>query len=99
MQTKGKDLSTHATALGTALGHIVAGFFIILFSTYFFLADGHLIWAWVVRIFPRAARSRADSSGRVAWVSLTQFVRATVLVAGTDALGIMIVRSSSTCPW
>ncbi|MGZ6826832.1 MAG: AI-2E family transporter, partial [Mycobacteriales bacterium] len=65
-------------------------FFIILFSTYFFLADGHLIWAWVVRIFPRAARSRADSSGRVAWNSLTQFVRATVLVAGTDAIGIMI---------
>jgi predicted PurR-regulated permease PerM len=91
VQTKGKDLSTHATELGTALGHIVAGFFIILFSTYFFLADGHRIWAWVVRIFPRAARSRADSSGRVAWVSLTQFVRATVLVAGTDAAGVMIV--------
>jgi predicted PurR-regulated permease PerM len=91
VQTKGKDLSTHAIELGTALGHIVAGFFIILFSTYFFLADGHRIWAWVVRIFPRAARSRADSSGRVAWVSLTQFVRATVLVAGTDAAGVMIV--------
>jgi predicted PurR-regulated permease PerM len=91
VQTKGKDLSTHATELGTALGHIVAGFFIILFSTYFYLADGHRIWAWVVRIFPRAARSRADSSGRVAWVSLTQFVRATVLVAGTDAAGVMIV--------
>jgi predicted PurR-regulated permease PerM len=91
VQTKGKDLSTHATELGTALGHIVAGFFIILFSTYFFLADGHRIWAWVVRIFPRAARSRADSSGRVAWVSLTQFVRATVLVAGTDAIGVMVV--------
>jgi predicted PurR-regulated permease PerM len=91
IQTQGKELSTHATELGTALGHIVAGFFIILFSTYFFLADGHHIWAWVVRIFPRAARSRADSSGRVAWVSLTQFVRATVLVAGTDAIGIMIV--------
>lgn len=91
VQTQGKELSTHATELGTALGHIVAGFFIILFSTYFFLADGHLIWAWIVRIFPRAARGRADSSGRVAWVSLTQFVRATVLVAGTDAIGIMIV--------
>jgi len=62
----------------------------VLFATYFFLADGHLIWAWLVRIFPRAARSRADSSGRVAWHSLTQFVRATVLVAGTDAVGIMI---------
>ena len=91
IEKQGKDVASRASEVGTALGHIIAGFFIILFSTYFFLADGHLIWAWVVRIFPRAARSRADSSGRVAWVSLTQFVRATVLVAGTDAIGIMIV--------
>jgi predicted PurR-regulated permease PerM len=66
VQTQGKENGTAATEIGTALGHIVAGFFIILFSTYFFLADGHRIWAWVVRIFPRAARSRADTSGRVA---------------------------------
>jgi predicted PurR-regulated permease PerM len=32
-----------------------------------------------------------DSSGRVGWTSLTQFVRATVLVAGTDAIGVMII--------
>ena len=62
----------------------------MLFATYFFLADGAMIWTWVVRIFPRAARTRADSSGRVAWRSLTQFVRATVMVAATDAIGIMI---------
>jgi predicted PurR-regulated permease PerM len=79
-----------ATEVGTAVGHIVAGLFIVLFATYFFLADGTMIWTWIVRIFPRAARTRADSSGRVAWRSLTQFVRATVLVAGTDAIGIMI---------
>jgi predicted PurR-regulated permease PerM len=91
IESQGKDAASRANELSATLGHIVAGFFIILFSAYFFLADGHLIWAWVVRIFPRAARSRADSSGRVAWVSLTQFVRATVLVAATDAIGIMVV--------
>jgi predicted PurR-regulated permease PerM len=91
IQSQGKDLASRASDLGTTLSHILAGFFIILFSTYFFLADGHVIWAWVVRIFPRAARSRADSSGRVAWRSMTQFVRATVLVAGTDAMGIMVI--------
>jgi predicted PurR-regulated permease PerM len=85
-----KEIVTRLTEVGTAIGHIVAGFFIILFATYFFLADGDRIWSWVVRIFPRASRARADSSGRVAWTSLTAFVRATVLVAFTDALGIMI---------
>ena len=65
----------------------------MLFSTYFFLADGDRIWAWFVRLSPRAARARVDSSGRVAWISLTQFVRATVIVAITDAVGVMIAAS------
>ena len=80
----------NVTEVGTAVGHVLAGFFIVLFATYFFLADGERIWAWAVRIAPRAARPHVDSSGRVAWISLTQFVRATVIVAATDAVGIMI---------
>ena len=79
--TGADGMVTRATEVGTAVGHVVAGFFIVLFSTYFFLADGERIWSWLVRIAPRAARERVDASGRVAWVSLTQFVRATVLVA------------------
>ncbi len=81
------------TNIGSALGHILAGLFLVLFSTYFFLADGERIWAWFVRLAPRAARANVDSSGRVAWVSLTQFVRATVIVAITDAVGVMIAAS------
>lgn len=88
---RSKDIEIgQVTEWGTALGHAFAGLFIVLFATYFFLADGHRIWAWLVRIFPRAAREAADSSGRVAWVSLTQFVRATVIVALVDAVGVMI---------
>jgi predicted PurR-regulated permease PerM len=90
---------SRVTEVGTALTHIVAGFFIILFATYFFLADGNRIWSWVVRIFPRASRSRVDSSGRIAWTSLTAFVRATVLVAFTDALGVMIVAAVLRVPF
>ncbi|MGC4110205.1 MAG: AI-2E family transporter [Nocardioides sp.] len=92
LQGKAKDgtVVSQITNIGSALTHILAGLFLVLFSTYFFLADGARIWAWVVRIAPRAARSRVDSSGRVAWVSLTQFVRATVIVAVTDACGVML---------
>ena len=71
----------------------------MLFATYFFLADGNRIWGWVVRIFPRASRERADSSGRIAWTSLTAFVRATMLVAFTDALGVMIVAAILKVPF
>ena len=87
------------TEFGTVLTHVLAGFFIILFSTYFFLADGERIWAWFVRLAPRAGREHVDSSGRVAWISLTQFVRATVIVALTDALGIMVVAAILGVPF
>jgi len=81
----------HATEVGSRVSHFVAGFFIALFVAFFFLYDGARIWRWVVRIFPRATRERVDSSGRAAWGSLTAFVRATVLVALADAIGIVLV--------
>lgn len=90
---------SQVTEVGTAVGHVFAGFFIVLFSTYFFLADGDRIWAWVVRIAPRTARDRVNSSGQVAWVSLTQFVRATVIVALVDAIGVTIVAAILGVPF
>ena len=83
---------------GVALD-VFAGLFIVLFSTYFFCAEGERIWGWLVRLAPRAARSRMDSSGRVAWVSLTQFTRATVIVAAVDAVGIMIIATALQVPF
>lgn len=76
------------TEVGTQVGHFVAGFFIALFALFFFLYEGDRIWSWSVRLFPRASRDKVRSSGRAAWGSLTAFVRATVLVALADAIGI-----------
>lgn len=90
---------TRIGEVGATLGHVVAGFFIVLFATYFFIADGNRIWAWLVRLAPRTAREQVDSSGRVAWRSLTQFVRATVIVAAVDALGIVIVAAVLGVPF
>ena len=90
---------SRVTAVGTVVGTGVAGFFIMLFGAYFFLADGQRIWAWLVRIAPRAARERIDESGRVAWISLSQFVKATVLVALADALGVMLAAAVLGVPF
>jgi putative heme transporter len=93
------EIFSRLSEVGAAVGHVLAGFFIVLFSTYFFLADGERIWAWFVRLSPRASRVLVDGSGRVAWVSLTQFVRATVIVAATDAIGVMIVAAVLGVPF
>jgi predicted PurR-regulated permease PerM len=77
--------------VGATVGHVLAGFFVVLFTTYFLLYQGDLIWSWIVRLFPRDTREVVDGSGRAAWVSLTAFVRATVVVAFVDAVGITAV--------
>ncbi|KAA1423095.1 AI-2E family transporter [Mumia zhuanghuii] len=89
--SSGTGVVDRVTEVGTTVTHFFAGFFIVLFATYFFLYQGGRIWDWVVRLFPRNARESVDTSGRIAWASLTSFVRATVLVALVDAIGIAVV--------
>jgi putative heme transporter len=75
----------------TTAGHVVAGLFIALFATIFFTFDGRGIWRWLVGLFPAEARERVHGSGVRAWAVLTAYVRATFLIALTDALGIALV--------
>jgi predicted PurR-regulated permease PerM len=88
ISTTDSSVLTRISAVGATITHAVAGFFIALFSAFFFLYEGDRIWSWVVALFPRAARDRVYSSGQTAWRSLTAFVRATVVVALIDAMGI-----------
>lgn len=85
------EVITQATEIGSRVSYFVAGIFIVLFAVFFFLYEGGRIWTWVVGLFPRRSRAKVNSSGLAAWGSLTAFVRATVLVALADALGIALV--------
>lgn len=82
----GQVLRVTATA-----GHVVAGLFIALFATIFFIYDGRRIWSWIAGLFPTAARGQVRGSGERAWVVLTSYVRATFLIALVDAVGISLV--------
>ena len=84
------NLGRTAASVGLTATHFIAGIFITLFALFFFLYDGPRIWNWVVRLFPRVARSRVASSGRIAWDQLSAFVRATIIVAFVDAVGIAL---------
>lgn len=82
------NIGSMAATVGLTAGHFIAGIFIALFTLFFLLYDGPGIWRWIVRLFPRAARDRVMSSGHIAWDQLSAFVRATVIVAFVDAVGI-----------
>jgi predicted PurR-regulated permease PerM len=71
-------------------GHVITGFFLAVFAAIFFLHDGERIWRWLQRLLPAEARDRLDVAARRGWVTLTAYVRATVIVALVDGAGIGI---------
>jgi predicted PurR-regulated permease PerM len=77
-----------ALSIGSTLGHVLTGALLTLFSVLFILIDGRSIWGWIVRIFPKNARSAVDGAGRAGWTTLRNFAKVQVLVASIDALGI-----------
>jgi len=83
-------LTSGALSTATTLGEVVAGFFLVLFTLFFYLRDGGQIWTFLCRMLPRGARIPTARAGHYAWHTLVSYVRATVLVAFVDAAGIGI---------
>jgi predicted PurR-regulated permease PerM len=88
IQRDSQALLTGALSVGTSAGRFLAGVALTLFATLFILIDGDRIWHWVVRLFPRRARSAVDGAGHAGWGTLTSFVRVQIFVAFVDAVGI-----------
>lgn len=88
LQEDTEVLFAGALSVGTTAGQILAGVLIALFTTLFFLIDGHTIWQWVVRLFPQRARTALSGSGAAGWITLTTFVKVQIFVAAVDAIGI-----------
>src|ERR671910_927386 len=84
-------ITAGALSTATLAVEVVTGIVLSLFTLIFFLYDGDRIWAWLVRLFPRVARGRIDTAGRLAWRTLTQYVRGTLLVALFDGTLITIL--------
>jgi predicted PurR-regulated permease PerM len=85
-----EDLATGAITTATTVGEVFTGIVLALFTLFFFLKDGRSIWLWLVGLFPSDARAYLDEAARRAWRTLISYVRATVVVALVDAVGIGI---------
>src|SRR4029453_9447885 len=82
------SLTETGVATAATLFEIVTGALLVLFATFFFLRDGRKIWRYLVRLFPVNARWSLSDAGAASWSTLGSYVRATVLVAFIDAVGI-----------
>lgn len=86
------DNSKEVTSAGlegvTVLLEFLSGAVLAMFITLFLLYDGARIWGWVLKLVPAGAREGVAGAGPRAWVTLTGYVRGTVIVALIDAIFI-----------
>jgi len=91
LKASGSTIAAYAAELGAGVGHFLAGLAIALFSLFYFIYDGRGIFTFVLRFFPRASRDRVDQAALRGWRALSSYVRATILVALADSIGVLIV--------
>jgi putative heme transporter len=91
LTASGSTIAGYAAEFGASVGHFLAGLALALFSLFYFIYDGRGIFTFLLNFFPRAARDRVDQAALRGWGSLSSYVRATILVALVDSIGVLIV--------
>jgi putative heme transporter len=91
IKTNQGKLVSGAVATARTLFEVLGGLALALFSTFFMLRDGDIIWRWVLRLVPAPARQQVDEAGRRGWFSLGGYVRGQVLIAFIHAVTITIL--------
>uniref|UniRef100_UPI003D93A119 AI-2E family transporter n=1 Tax=Gordonia sp. B7-2 TaxID=3420932 RepID=UPI003D93A119 len=81
-------VTSGALATATTAGEIVTGALLTVFLLIFFLYGGGQIWRFLVGVVPATSRRRVWGAGIAGFGTLIGYVRATVVVALVDALGI-----------
>jgi putative heme transporter len=91
LTASGSTIAGYAAEFGASVGHFLAGLALALFSLFYFIYDGRGIFSFLLNFIPRASRDRVDQAARRGWGSLSSYVRATILVALVDSIGVLIV--------
>lgn len=74
--------------VGATTADFSAGLLICLLATFFFLHQGDRIWRFLLLFLPKHSRRPAHEAARRGWVSLGSYVRAQLVVAAINAVGI-----------
>ncbi len=90
LQENRESLTSGALSTATTATRVLADFFLVLFATFFLMRDGRGIFNFLVSLTPVEARDPLTDAGNASWTTLVAYVRATVLVAFIDAVGIGI---------
>lgn len=87
LRSSQSGIASSALTTASALASFAAGILLGLFTLFFLLRDGGKIWRFVQRVScPPRLHDRLDAAGRRGFAALVAYVRATAVVALTDAL-------------
>jgi predicted PurR-regulated permease PerM len=81
-------LTSGALSTAATITELVTAAVLVLFTLIFFLYGGRNIFQYVTKIVPADVRDRVLEAGRAGYGALTGYIRATFLVALTDAAGV-----------
>ncbi len=90
VSSHGSAVASTAVSTGKTLLDILTGLVLAIFVVIFLLYDGEGVWNFLLRGFPTTTRGRVDRAGRSAWVTLSHYVRGTLLVAAFHGIVIAI---------
>lgn len=74
-------IASTALSTGKTVLSFLSGLVLAIFSTIFLIYDGDRVWAYLLKAVPPAGRPAADAGGRAAWLTLSHYVRGTLIVA------------------
>jgi len=90
----GGQLISGAITTVKAVAEFLAAFLLVLLTTFYLLRDGELIWQWIIKLFPQAARERLDFAGRAGWGSFGGYMRGQLVIAvfhGTTTTILLLI--------
>ncbi|ALG83461.1 AI-2E family transporter [Gordonia phthalatica] len=90
LQAHEATIATGAIDTATVVTKLATAALLTVFLLIFFLYDGRRMWEYFTRLVPRAHREHIRGAGEAGFHTLQSYVRATVLVALIDAIGIAI---------
>lgn len=94
IQQHGGQLISSAITTVKAVIEFLAGFLLVLLTTFYLLRDGDIVWGWFVRLFPHASRERLDFAGRAGWGTFGGYMRGQLLIAlfhGTTTTILLLI--------
>ena len=83
-------LTSGVVATAYTVLDFLTGAVLVIFVLIIFMYRGEVSWQFLLKVVPRHSRRRVDLAGQRGYASLVGYVRATVLVAVIDAIGIGI---------